>query len=76
MLVCVQLEAWVRGAEARHGNLIKANRQMRCTLEKADKVHLVGRLQATIRVCLNNLECAVKWDALIQHIKTSASMRD
>ena len=28
----------MRGAEAKHGNLIKANRQMRCTLDKADKV--------------------------------------
>lgn len=28
----------MRGAEAKHGTLIKANRQMRCTLEKADKV--------------------------------------
>ena len=34
----VQMEAWVKTAESRHGSLIKANRHMRLTLEKADKV--------------------------------------
>ncbi|KAL0021823.1 hypothetical protein WJX77_004862 [Trebouxia sp. C0004] len=40
-----QLESWVKGAESRHGNLIKANRHMRCTLEKADKELEMSRLK-------------------------------
>ncbi|DBA78046.1 TPA: hypothetical protein ACH3X2_008022 [Trebouxia sp. C0005] len=40
-----QLENWVKGAESRHGNLIKANRHLRCTLEKADKELEMSRLK-------------------------------
>ena len=47
----VQMEAWVKTAESRHGSLIKANRHMRLTLEKADKVSCATLQLYPTRLC-------------------------
>ena len=57
--VLVQLESWVKGAESRHGSLIKANRQMRCTLEKSDKVSILARSACACGPCPQQRMCAV-----------------